>query len=157
MNYDVNVYLNLSTFYFFKDDLKKANEHIGHLLRKNIYQKLSVEMRLAVDIVDLMLQIELKENMYAEHKLSEIKRVFKSKLNQVAFEKEKAFLKIIQLFIFEKNVKWNTNKQTQIDDFMKTYNKLEPGSNEALHYTLWIQSKLKNQKYYSLLLQALTK
>lgn len=157
MNYDVNVYLNLSTFYFFKGDLKKANEHIGHLLLKNINNKLSVEMRLAVDIVDLILQIELKENIYAEHKLSEIKRIFKAKLNHPSFEKEKAFLKIIQLFIFEKNVKWNNAKAANIDEFMKKYNKLEPGSNEALHYTLWIQSKLKNQKYYSLLLQALNK
>jgi hypothetical protein len=114
-------------------------------------------MRLAVDIVDLILQIELKENIYAEHKLSEIKRIFKAKLNHPSFEKEKAFLKIIQLFIFEKNVKWNNAKAANIDEFMKKYNKLEPGSNEALHYTLWIQSKLKNQKYYSLLLQALNK
>jgi hypothetical protein len=157
MNYDVNVYFNLSTCYFFESNLKKANENIGHLLKKNIYTKLSAEMRLAVDIVDLILQIELNEDIYAEHKLNEIKRVFKSKLNQSSFEKEKEFLKIIPFFIFEKNVHWNKTKQAKIDEFMKKYYKLEPGSNEAIHYTLWIQSKLKNENYYSLLLNELSK
>ncbi|MEY2830139.1 MAG: hypothetical protein RIQ33_1997, partial [Bacteroidota bacterium] len=157
MNYDVNVYLNLCTFYFFNQNIKKANEHIGHLLIKNIYQKLSPELRLSIDIVDLILQIELNDNLHAEHKLSEIKRVFKSKLNHSSFEKEKEFLKIIPFFIYQKNVKWNATKQQKVDSFLKKYIKLEPGSNEALHYTLWIQSKLKNQNYYTLLLSELTK
>jgi hypothetical protein len=157
MNYDVNVYFNLSTCYFFESNLKKANENIGHLLKKNIYTKLSAEMRLAVDIVDLILQIELNEDIYADHKLNEIKRVFKSKLNQPSFEKEKEFLKIIPFFIFEKNVNWNKTKQAKVDEFMKKYYKLEPGSNEAIHYTLWIQSKLKNENYYGLLLNELSK
>ncbi len=154
INFDINVYLNLATFYYFKKDFKNANVHLKHLLSYSIYNQLSSNWRFTVDVVDLLVQIDNQDLQYAEHKLSQIKRIYTKELKTPAYEKEMMFLKILGYYVKESN-KLKSRESTQLESFLKKYKKVEPGSNEALHYTMWLKARVQKQGYYDLLLAEL--
>ena len=152
LSFNVNVYLNLASLYFYKNELTNANKNIAQLLTKNVFQHLSNELKLTVSMVDLMLSFANNDFEYTERKTLDIKRNFNKMLADKQFEKEKTFLKLMNKMTA--NINWRKNKliNEQIELFCKQYPKFEPGSNEALNYVIFLRSQLSGVSYYQILL-----
>ncbi len=148
-----NINLNLCTLYFYQNNFNDAIKTLGKLFLKNAFQQLSTEWKLSISLLEIIFQYANKDFNFAEMKLTEIKRTFKKQLKQQNFEKENLFVQIITKQI---KSKFLLNKKTSsdlIESFIKKYKTVEPGSNEAINYTLFLKSESEKQTYYSLLLK----
>ncbi len=147
-----NINLNLCTLYFYQNNFAAAIKTLGKLFLKDTFQQLSVEWKLSVSLLEIIFQWSNKEFNFAEIKLAEAKRVFKSQLKQADFEKENLFIQILSKQLKAKLSNKKFTNSGLIEEFVEKYKTVELGSNEAIDYTLFLKSDTQKQTYYTLLL-----
>jgi hypothetical protein len=143
-HYHLNITFNLSSLYFYTQQLNLANKELTPLFSKAIYSQLGIEWKLSLHLLDLILQTEAKEYNY-------IKREFSKSLALPQFEKEREFLQLIATM--NKQLSWTKNKKVveSAQLFISTYKNIEVGSNESVSYVIWLQSVLAKKSFFSLL------
>ncbi|MBK8444125.1 MAG: hypothetical protein IPL35_12210 [Sphingobacteriales bacterium] len=152
--YDVLSHLNLAVAYYNQNDLNNALKSLLPLLTSDAYNNLSPTMQLILGVVELILHCENKDFLYVESKIAELKRQFRSELNSKQYEREQSFLAILKM-IAREAVPFQSKKTIEkCQEFIDKSPPFEPGSNEAINYKLWLQSKLTKQSYYQLVLKA---
>ncbi len=154
-HYHLNITFNLSSLYYYTGQLNLASKELTPLFSKTIYAQLASDWKISLHLLDLILQSEAEEFNYIDYKLKEVKREFAKSLMLPQFEKEKGFLQLIGKM--NKYQDWRQQKavQTAIQDFIQLYKNIEPGSNEAVSYVLWLQSRLTKKPFFELLQQEL--
>ena len=151
--YDIFIHLNLTGIYYCQGDLRQAMEHLARLFTKEIFNKLSKEVQLQLGMIEIILHFENDDIGFLAYKITEVRRSFKQLLKQDAFEKERSFLKIMRKCIAKNRPFQDKVILKNIEVFVQSVPKFELGSNEAINYQLWLQSKSSGVPYYKLVLK----
>ncbi len=154
--YDVFVHLNLTTIYYCHDELTKAMKHLSSLFTKDTYNNLSTEIQFRLALVEAILHFDNQDLDFLNYRIPEVKKQFRKLLQQEDYEREKEFIKIIWKCIRTAAPFEQPRITKMIQTFLQSSPSFEPGSNEAISYLLWLQSKLENKDYYTIVLEQVT-
>jgi len=152
--YDFFIHVNLAVGYF---NAKKFDEGLKSLipvLQGDTYSGLSKSLQLSINLVNLILHYANGDTIYLVNKISEIRRSFRKELKLESFAREKALISIIRSMATSADGHKSKRIRQQIQDFVDTSPKFEPGSNEAISYRLWLESIVNNRPYYDLVLES---
>ena len=140
---------NLALCYYYKHDFSMAIRTLSHNLSKQMFKKLSPEFQFSISILELILHYERKNYDYAEHKILEIRRQFKSLLSRKDFEEEKDFLKIMNMLVSVADPFKDKKTLEKINNFITNASQLLVGSSKYIDTGLWLKSKLNKTEYYA--------
>lgn len=151
--YDVFVQLNLTTIHYCNGQLSLAMKRLALLFIKDTYASLSIEIKFRLALVEIILHFDNEDYDFLEYRIREIKKSFRKLLQQSDYQREKEFIKIIWKCL-NLAVPFEQKKIIELcTTFVSASPSFEPGSNEAINYQFWIQSKLEKKDYYQLVLQ----
>lgn len=150
--YDLFIVFNLARLYFDQRDYERSTAQINELLHKESFQKLGTPYQFTVSLAELILRLEMRDWDYANHRLKEFKRKFRTQLQEEAFAVEKQLLEILRLYC--RNMSFRSDKK--LDQLINTFldqSTYEVGSNEFISYKAWIYGKKYQRDYYSVILE----
>lgn len=150
--YDVYVLANLGVLYFCRQQLAKALHCIAPLFYKDTYNKLPAELQLRISILECLLHFDHDDIDFVAYKLNDIKNSQKKLLKQPAYTRENALFKILKRCVITHNPFKDKAIIGLVQEFSQQSPSFSPGSNEFINYRIWLESKLKKQPYYALLL-----
>jgi len=150
--YDMFLNFNLFMVYFSKNNYKKANQYLNELLKPALYKTLSPELKMSVNVVDLIMYYENDDFNYLIYRIKEIKRKFRTSLSKPNFERVKSFLKLLDVLSKYPTPFENKKVLPKIEQFIANSPPFEPGNNENINYKVWLLSKLNKRSYFEELL-----
>ena len=151
--YHLFVYLNLATTYYSMKQLENALENLNEIVNTDIYNSLSINWKVNLLIVEIIFLLEKEEFNFAFYKINSLKRNLRKELKKEAYNREKQFISILQSIAQIPAAFRDTKTLKKINDFIEKSPPFELGSNEAINYCIWLQSKLKRRDYYELILE----
>ena len=151
--YDVFAYLNLAVSYYNADRLGEALQTLTTVLVPDIYDPLPRNLQLGISIVEIVLHYEKEDLEFVEHCITDKRRKFRKELKTESYQREKEFLTIIRLLVTKVQPFRNETIAKRIELFLESSPPFQPGSNEAINYSLWLRAKLSGQPYYQLVLK----
>ena len=155
--YDLFIYLNLTTLHFCKQEYSNSLKYLQHIIIKEVYDRMENAMKLNVSIVEVIIHFEKKNLDFVLFKITEIRKKFKLLLKEDYYKKEQLFLKIMKEMV-KYYPKCNHPKlELKLDQFKELFLEHEIGSNEAINYVSYLESKIKDEDYYQLLLNQIQK
>lgn len=149
-------YLNLATVYFYKKDYKVSITHITPLIATEKFNQLSEDWKLHVSIVELIIRVEVGDFEYVSYRVKNIRKMFRKMFSKEEYQTEKEFLSIILKIVQQVNPFKQKRLQKAISIFIGKSPSLEIAGNEAINYSLWLQSKLEGKGYFQLLLELIS-
>jgi tetratricopeptide (TPR) repeat protein len=152
--YNMFLYLNLAALYFCEGELSSAVLSLSKIIIKDVFNKLSKELQFHISVVEAILHYEQGDYDYVSHKLEEIVRSYKTLLKSEEYKREKDFLNILKGLVKGSRIGLNPKLLSKAEEFIRNSPEFEPGSNETINYTLWLESKLKNKKYYERVMES---
>ncbi len=149
-----NLFLNQNFFiiYYSLNNYKKANQHLNELLKPKLYKTLSPELKMSVNVVDLIMYYENNDYNYLIYRIKEIKRKFRTSLSKPNFERVKSFLNLLDVLSKYPNPFENKKVLPKLQQFIANSPPFEPGNNENINYKVWLLSKLNKRSYFDELL-----
>jgi hypothetical protein len=150
---ELNALLNLSVYYFQKNDFKMANKTIlkidktDNWLEKNI----GLEWRIKKNMIGLIYQFELGNFDLAYDRIISLERsnndIFKTKkYNRIVI-----FLRLIKMVIVNPNLVTTTDFAQKVEDSFDWVGAKQEDL-QAMSYYAWLKAKMLNDNYYSILL-----
>jgi len=152
--YDHYVNLNLAISYYNDQKYKLALKALLPLLDYEVQKTLIPSLQLSIHIVELILHYENGDQLYLLSKIPEIKRHFNKELKLGAYNKEKEFIRLIEMMAQRPDWLRHPKVKDKVEKWMMSLPPFEPGSNEAISYKLWLQAKMSGINYYQLVLKA---
>jgi len=143
---------SLFTVYYSLNKQKKATHHLNELLKPGFFDALSPELKLSINIVDLIMYFEGKDHNYLIYKIKEIKRKYRTFLSKPNFEREKSFLNVLDALSKYPSPFENEKVLPKLYKFIDDSPPFEPGNNENINYKVWLLSKLNKRNYFDELL-----
>ncbi len=153
--YDLFIRLNLAIIYFCIKDLDKAMQQLSLLLTKDIFNKLSKDLQLRLVIVEIIFHFENGDMNFLDYKITETRKLFRKLLKQETYKQVNDFLKLIKKMLSKARPFKDENTVKAIQQYIEASPKFEAGSNEAINYQLWLQTKLNKKDYYTTLLKTI--
>ncbi len=144
--------LNLCSSYYCAGDLDKSLKNLSALLTKENYNNLDPNWKLRISILEVMLHLEAKDFEYADGRLREVKKIFRTTLSREGYEREKQFLQILAALIKYPDAIKRAKVLEKIQAFIQESKDYELGSNEVLDYSIWLKSQIGSPSYYDLIL-----
>ncbi|MEM7105946.1 MAG: hypothetical protein AAF502_22615 [Bacteroidota bacterium] len=144
--------LNLTIAYYSKDEINNAQEHLTPFFYSDIFKKMSPQWKLNIFIVDILIHYETEDIEYILSRVKEVKRSQRNLLRLPDYAREKEFLNIIQKLMSLPAPLTNAKLMERIEAFSQESPPFEPGSNEAINYQIWLESRVKKQSYFETLL-----
>lgn len=134
--YIVFIYLNLSVLNFGLKNFKAALKHLVFMSLQENFKSLDVAFQLKIAITELQIRYELMDFDYIENRINQIRREFKSLLQERTFERESEILKIISLKINSDA----SGKHKLLTEKIKHFMKLPLSSNDSdiINYNTWL-------------------
>ena len=148
-----SVYLNLALLYYYIGNLEKGLEYLGRIIISSDYRNISPILQLNIGIVELILSIEARNYNYSEGRYKELRRKYRKELSKEAYSEEKMFLEILRDFISKPDAESRPKTRKRMQTFVKQFSDYEIGANESLNYSIWLQSRIKRQSYYQVMLE----
>lgn len=155
--YRVFIFFNLALLYFSEKDFKNASMNLSKIWISDGYENLDAIIKIYMNIADVIFHFEMRDTEHAEYRLKRIKKEFYTLLEEKIYKREKLFLEILAEMSRDRMFFRNKNILKKINTFLLLKIFLEPGENEGINYNIWLQSKLKNVSYYSLLLDKIAR
>ena len=128
------VYYNLVGCYYDLKDNKQAIKNLVKLYTHHSYQNISDEMRLKINMTELMIRIQLKEVDFVELKIKQLQKDFADVLKADSVDKD--MLNIIERLVIKCHLKPDAALRTQIKQLMQQYNNKDTA--EVISYSLWL-------------------
>lgn len=153
--YDVFAYLNLSVSHYNAGRLKEAMQALSIVLVPEIYDPLLRNIQLGVSIVEILLHFENGDLEFVEHCITDRRRKFRKEFKTDSYQREKEFLTIIRLLATKAQPFRNKTVLQRIKLFLEASPPFQPGSNEAINYSLWLRARMEGEQYYELVLKEL--
>ncbi len=151
--HDIFIHINHSLSYYNMGNLDQAIISLRPLLIADTIKNLSRDLQLRINFLELLVQTDSQEYVYAEHKINEMRRTFRKELPTEQYNREKTFLAILREIVCKPAPFKNEKILQKIETFIQQSPNFEPGSNEFINYKIWLQSKLQKRSYYSLILE----
>jgi hypothetical protein len=135
--YTVFIYLNLAVLNFGLKNFKTALKHLVYMSIQENFKSLDTAFQLKISISELMIRFELTDYEFIENRINQIKKDFKSLLNEKVYEREGEIIKLIQLLVNSENIRKDKALEKRINSFLL----LEPSSSDSdiLNYNTWIK------------------
>ncbi len=146
--------LNLCSAYYSGGDLDKSLKSLSMLLTKEVYGNLDPNWKLRISILEIMLHYECNDLNYAEGRLQEVKRIFRTTLRREGYERDKAFLQILASLLKYPDALSRKREKEKVAGFIAGSPSFEVGSNEVVDYAIWLQALSDKRSYYDLLLDS---
>jgi len=150
--YDMFLNFNLFMVYFSLNKYKKANQYLNELLNPELYDTLSPELKMSVNVVDLIMYYENNDYNYLIYRIKEIKRKFRTALSKPNFVRVKSFLNLLSTLSKCPDPFESKKVLPKIEQFVAQSPPFEPGNNENIDYKVWLLSKLNKRSYFEELL-----
>lgn len=153
---ECNAILNLSTYYFYKEDYKMAHRSMLKLRHRDAWheEQMGSEWLLKQKMIELLIFHELEEVDLTESRLRAIKRKFNDLLSLSRYQKAAAFLELIQTY----NQKLGEIDPVELEQRIEVSWEWLPKEQEylqAMMFYAWIKSKIVDEPCYGVLLDLL--
>ncbi len=137
--YTVFIYLNLSVLNFGLKNFKSSLKHLVYMSIQENFKSLDTAFQLKIAISELMIRFELNDFEFIENRINQIKKDFKSLLNEKLYEREREIIRIIQYLTNSNDSKKDKALQKKIEIFLS----LAPSSTDSdiLNYNTWLKEK----------------
>jgi len=147
----IYVYINLATLNFTINQIEKSLEYLSNILTNTAFNNMSSDWKLNIQILELIIRTDSRDIEYAISKSNEIKRKYRDLLKQEQYQIEKRFVKITTTILKKPAVFKDKKFIKEVEQFIKDAPEYEPGSNELINYSLWLQAKMRNSDYRQLI------
>lgn len=151
--YDVFAYLNLAVSHYNEQKAEKGLKTLTHILQPEVYDPLPRNLQLGISIVEMILLYEIGDFDYLENRIADRRRKFRKELSEDTYAREKEFLIILRNLVVKLKPLQNATIIKRIEAFLAASPAFQPGSNEAINYSIWLHSKIKGMFYYELILK----
>lgn len=152
-HYNILIHLNLTTLNYCEQKFDKALQALADIITHTGYKSLELNWRMNISLVEIMIRIDNEDREYASNRCKDFIRKHRKSLNMPRFEREKQFIIILRDIL--QNPYFSNDKKllNLIQQFIDNSPPFEPGSNEAINYRIWLESKLKKRPYFEILLK----
>ena len=150
----LNTQLNQCFYYLFSQNPSKANQTLLSILHSNkrCEKLMGKEWILKKDLVEVIVQYELKNFDIAQNRIKSIENSYKEFMNQARYERVKVFTNLISKIIIEPE-KATTSKFFMEVEKSFTWLPVEKEDIHAVLFYAWLKSKLLDRTAYEVLLE----
>lgn len=152
----LNTYLNLSIYYFQKEDYNKSIRMFQNVQHSDkwLSKIMGREWVLKKNIVESINQYELGNSDLVDVRIKAMQKNFKDLFNRQLYARVGTFLKLVKEL--NENPRIATTKQfAELVDSSFVFVRAEEEDIQAMSFYLWIASKMKKKNYYDLLISTL--
>jgi hypothetical protein len=148
---NLNIYLNLSIYYFQEENFKKANQCFWALQFSEAWlvKKMGREWVLKKNLVELIAQYELKNYDLARNKLKSIEKNFADMLAQPVFQNVKAYLYFIRQMLDNPSIR--PDRLFAQTDELFAFDPIVEEDLQEIRFYAWLKAKLLKKKYQEVL------
>lgn len=148
---NLNIYLNLSIYYFQEENYKKANQCFLTLQSSEAWliKKMGREWVLKKNLVELIAQYELKNYDLARNKLKSIEKNFADMLSQPLFQNVKAYLYFVKQMLDNPSIK--PDRLFAQTDELFVFDPIAEEDLQEIRFYAWLKAKLLKKKYQEVL------
>ena len=116
-----------------------ALKHLVFMSLQENFKSLDKAFQLKISISELMIRFELTDFEFVENRINQIKRDFKSLLNEKLYERERELIRIIVVMLNSDSIKADKVLRKRVDSFLQ----LQPSSSDSdiINYNTWIKEK----------------
>ena len=139
--YGVFVYLNLALLYYQQKNYSKSLDSIIKMYKHEGYSATDKMVQLKMNLGELILRNELKENEIAEYRLKQVEKDFAEILKNEDGAWEKDFLKIYSIMIKSDNYKKSPGFVTEVNRFLEKVRNLPSRDELLFNYDTWLKEK----------------
>lgn len=151
--YDILVYTNLVSMHYCQGNITKSMNYLGKLLVKDKFNKLPIPWQVSINVLELILHFENGDFIYLEYKIREILRAYKDIWTQVVYQSTYEFILLVKKLLQSPKLFKDELIKQLIGDYVLRYSKFEAASNEGINYQIWLQAKVQQIPYYTILLR----
>ncbi|SFF31521.1 hypothetical protein [Thermoflexibacter ruber] len=147
----LNIYLNLSIYYFQEENYKKANQCFLALQSSETWlvRKMGREWVLKKNLVELIAQYELKNYDLARNKLKSVEKNFADMLAQSLFQNVKAYLYFIRQMLDNPSIR--PDRLFAQTDELFAFDPIAEEDLQEIRFYAWLKAKLLKKKYQEVL------
>ncbi len=138
--------LNRVVVLYNKGEIKQAHKSLGLIQQEA--EELSLQFHL--DILDILFLYEQNDFSFGLRQLHMFKKRYKDQLTE---KRSIDFIQVLELLLKNQDNQIKDKVKSKMEAFLAEHNEFEPGSNEAIHYGIWLESKLSNESYYDVFLR----
>jgi hypothetical protein len=139
--YLVFIYFNLSVLHFDKADYKTALRHLTRLKMEQGYPTLDEQLRMKIEVAELIIRFELEDFDFLERRMSQIRKDFATLMNTRSGKRQQELMNIITAMMkLQGSVRRDKPLQRSIQKFIDVA-KRSP-EEDVINYTIWLQSRL---------------
>ncbi len=149
---EVSIFLNLAILCYYRGDMNNSLTYFSKVVLSNEFKKLSPYLKLNISIVEIILRLETKDFQYAFNRFTEVKRKYRVDLSSTPYKDQSKFLDILKIYVSNVDAYKDKKGRKKIEAFISSYPEFEIGSNEMLHYGIWLESKMGQSTYYDTML-----
>jgi len=140
--YELFVYMNLSILWFEKKDFHASVKFLNKLYLHPEFKNADSGLKFKIAIAELIIRFELLDFDYLEIKIKQVKRQFKTVLNDATNVREKEFLSILSKMIASPQLKSNKKLVSIIRKFISLKEDVL-NDTEVINYSSWLRSKIQ--------------
>jgi hypothetical protein len=152
----LNMTLNLSVYYFQAEEFKKANKtliDIGHSDRW-LEDKMGVEWRFKKNMIEVIIQIELRHEDIALSKILSIEKHFALFFQQAAYARARIFLSFIKRLVNQPEIISSKSFAEEVINAQLAWPE-EKEDLQAITFFAWLKAKMKKRNYYETLVEVM--
>ncbi len=152
----LNMQLNLVVNYFQAEDYKKANSLLYEIGHTDLWleKKMGKEWRFKKNMIEIIVQCELKNDDIALKKIKAIENTFGEFLSHPSYARARMFLKFIRKVITEP---WMVTTPEFAEQVKEARMGLPQDKEDiqAITFFCWLKSKMLGRKYYEVLVETI--
>lgn len=137
--YTVFIYLNLAVLFFDLAQYKKALKGLVHMKLQDDYKKLDEAFRLKINVAEMIIRFELKDEDMVEKLIIDTKQEFDNLLGSANLKEEKLFLDVLGKMIYTSSV----NSDSKLGASIKSLLKEKTTNDNIIDFRLWLSEKVK--------------
>lgn len=151
---ELNMYLNLSTYYFQKDEFKRSVRIFQNVQHSDkwLTKIMGFEWVLKKNIIECINQFELGNSDLVEQRLDLIAKNFGAYFQRDQYKRVKPFLALVRKLNDDPSIASSRNFYDLVDS---SFDFIDPRQEDiqAMTFYGWLKAKMQKRKYYDVLLE----
>jgi tetratricopeptide (TPR) repeat protein len=140
--YELFVYMNLAILWFEKKDFHTSVKFLNKLYLHPEFKNADMGLKFKISIAELIIRFELLDFDFLEVKIKQVKRQFKTVLNDSANRREKEFLYILNKMIGSPQIRTNKSLFATIQKYISSQEDVL-NDTEVINYSAWLRGKIQ--------------
>lgn len=135
-SYNAFIYLNRSLIYYYQNNFKESQKNIARLIMQEDFLLLDKSFQLKTLVAELMIRISIS-NKNLDNKFNDIKKNYKSLLEEENHLREKKMIDLIFKMIY------NDDIEVEKKDLLSIMSDSESEDIDIISYNIWIKENIK--------------